>query len=125
MRRLFFSLLLFSLSAASALAQDPVQVDPDHYQVVLENDQVRVLRITYGPQEKSVMHDHPSGVVVYLTDQHARFSTPDGKRQEVHGKAGEAAWHPGGKHLPENISDKPLEAILVEIKPKAEKAHAH
>jgi hypothetical protein len=26
--------------------------------VEFENDQVRVLRITYGPHEKSVMHAH-------------------------------------------------------------------
>jgi len=33
---------------------DPVKVDPKHYKVEMENDRVRVLRITYGPQEKSV-----------------------------------------------------------------------
>ena len=27
---------------------DPVVVDPDHYAVEFENDQVRVLRIKYG-----------------------------------------------------------------------------
>ena len=48
------------IAAAPALAQDPVAVDPDHYKVVFENDQVRVLRITYGPQEESVMHEHPA-----------------------------------------------------------------
>ncbi len=28
---------------------DPVAVDPKHYKVEMENDQVRALRITYGP----------------------------------------------------------------------------
>ena len=52
------------LSAAPAYAQDAVTVDPKHYKVEMENDQVRVLRIHYGAGEKSVMHSHPASVAV-------------------------------------------------------------
>src|SRR2546422_5729557 len=45
---------------AQAGAPDAVKVDPKHYKVELENDRVRVVRITYGPREKSVMHGHRS-----------------------------------------------------------------
>jgi len=38
------------------VAQDPVEVDPRHYTVEVENEKVRVLRIKYGPREKSTMH---------------------------------------------------------------------
>ena len=62
---------LFALAAVPALAQDAVKVDPKHYKVEFENDQVRVLRITYGPHEKSVMHEHPANVAVFLTDGQA------------------------------------------------------
>ncbi len=55
-------------------AQDPVKVDPTHYKVQFENDQVRVLRIHYGPHEKSVMHEHPASVVVFLTNAHTKFT---------------------------------------------------
>jgi hypothetical protein len=34
-------------------AEDPVKVDPKHYKVEFENDRVRVVRIKYGPGEKS------------------------------------------------------------------------
>jgi hypothetical protein len=44
------------------MAQDPINVDPKHYKVEMENDRVRVLRIRYGPHEKSVMHGHPPSV---------------------------------------------------------------
>jgi hypothetical protein len=37
-------------------ALDPVKLDPDHYKVEFENDRVRVLRVNYGPRERSVMH---------------------------------------------------------------------
>jgi hypothetical protein len=43
-------------------------------------------------------------------------SPPDGKTTEIHGKAGAAAWRGPTTHVVENISDKPIEGILV--KPK-------
>ena len=120
MRRILFLLALICLVTAPAFAQDPVKVDAKHYKVVIDNAQVRVLRITYGPHEKSVMHDHPEGVAVFLTDHHVRFTYPDGKSEVVDAKKGDASWDKGGKHLPENLGDKPFELILVEFKaPKA------
>jgi len=44
---------------AIASAQDAAKVDPKHYKVEFENSQVRILRIHYGPHEKSVMHSTP------------------------------------------------------------------
>lgn len=95
---------------------DPIKVDPKHYKVESENEQVRVLRIRYGPHEKSVMHEHPASVAVFLTDQHTRFTYPDGKTEELQARAGDSKWIKAGKHLPENLSDKPFELILVELK---------
>ena len=42
------------------MAADPVEVNPRHYKVEFEKDRVRVLRISYWPGEKSVMHEHPA-----------------------------------------------------------------
>jgi uncharacterized RmlC-like cupin family protein len=98
------------------LAADAVKMDPARYTVDFENDKVRVVRIRYGPHERSVMHDHAEGVLVFLTDQRVSFTYPDGKTEEVTTKAGETMWEPGVTHLPENLTDEPLELILVEIK---------
>jgi quercetin dioxygenase-like cupin family protein len=106
------------LTGAVATAQDPVKVDAKHYKVEFENDRVRVLRITYGPHEKSVMHHHPANVAVFLTDGQSRFTMPDGKTQDAPVKAGSVQWSEAGKHLPENVGDKPFELILVELKTK-------
>jgi quercetin dioxygenase-like cupin family protein len=105
-------------SAVPALAQDPVKVDPKHYKVEFENDEVRVLRITYGPGEKSVMHEHPPSLAVFLNDGHARFTLPDGKTQDANMKAGSTQWEAGGKHLPENMGKTRFDLILVELKGK-------
>lgn len=120
MRRLVFSAvaLLLAAAAGKARAQDPVKIDPKHYKVEFENDQVRILHVTYGAHEKSVMHEHPGAVAVFLTDGQSKFTFPDGKTQDTPIKAGTTMWTPAGKHLPENTGDKPFELIVVEMKAK-------
>ena len=117
MHRILLIGALVCLTASVAAAQDPVKVDPQHYSVIFENSQVRVLKIHYGPHEKSLMHWHPDGVVTYLTDgTNTKFTLPNGKVVDGSGKAGDAKWAPAGKHLPENDSDQAFEAVLVELK---------
>jgi quercetin dioxygenase-like cupin family protein len=99
-----------------AVAQDPAVVDAKHYKVTFENEQVRILKITYGPKEKSVMHEHPNAVAVFLTDGQVKFQLPDGKVVDATVKAGDSMFTPGGKHLPENVGDKTFEVVLVELK---------
>src|SRR5713226_7797326 len=103
-------------AAAAKTTLDPVKLDPKHYKVVLENDQVRVLRATYGPHEKSVMHEHPASVAVFMKDGHVKFNLPDGTSQEVLSKAHDATWSDAGKHLPENLGDKAIDVIVIELK---------
>jgi hypothetical protein len=111
-------LALQFLPALPVAAQDAVVADPKHYKVEFENEDVRVLRITYGAHEKSVMHEHPANVAVLLTDINGKFTLPDGKIVGEPMKAGTVLWDAGGKHLPENIGDQPFELILVELKGK-------
>ena len=98
------------------MGNDPVEVDSKHYRVEFENEHVRVLRITYGPKEKSVMHAHPNGVGVFLTAGGARFAYKDGTSEEMSWKAGDAAWFPATEHDPENLGDGESEIVLVELK---------
>jgi uncharacterized RmlC-like cupin family protein len=96
---------------------DPVKIDPKHYKVEFENDQVRVLRVSIGAHQTAPNHEHMlNRVTVYLTDQDFRVTTADGKVDSVQHKAGEAAWGTPVIHKEENASDKPFEVIVVEIK---------
>ena len=113
---LFAVLVAASIGALAARAQDPVKVDPKHYSVVSENDSVRVLHIHYAPGEKSVMHSHPDSVAVFLADQKAKMTFPDGKSEEMSQKMGDAVFMKAGSHLPENIGSGPIDLILVELK---------
>ncbi len=101
-----------------ALAQDPTEVDAKHYKIEFENDYVRVLRITYGPGEESIMHEHPNSVAVMLTDGNTEMTLPDGNKVEDLSMIGDAQWAPAGMHIPKNVGNEKMEAILVEIKSK-------
>jgi len=114
-RTLFLALFVFGL-AAPALAQDAVKVDPQHYKVESENNRVRILRVKYGPGEKSVMHRHPATIAVFLTDGKVKFTYPNGKSEEIEFKAGQTVWRPATKHLPENIGNQEMEVIVIELK---------
>jgi hypothetical protein len=98
------------------MAQDAAKADPDHYRVEFENDQVRVLRIGYGPHYKGVMHEHPASIVVWLTDGHGAITSADGDVQEVDTKAGDVAWMAPATHQGENTSDQPFEVLQIELK---------
>ena len=115
-RILFLALFVLALAVPSVLAQDPVKVDSKHYTVEFQNSQVRVLRIKYGPHEKSIMHKHPNAVAVFITDANGKFTFPNGTSQNFTSKAGATIWNPAGLHLPENTGDEGFELILVELK---------
>ncbi len=97
-------------------AEDPVKVDPRHYKVDFENERVRVLRIKYGPGEKSVMHSHPECIAVFLTDAHGKFTYPDGRTEDINANAGTVQHMDAHTHLPESLDKKPFEVIVVELK---------
>jgi quercetin dioxygenase-like cupin family protein len=109
----FVAATFFSIEA---FAEDAVKADPQHYTVDFENDRVRVIRIKYGPGEKSVMHTHGAHVAVFLTDNSVRMTSPDGTSQEQSAESGAILWSDAEEHLPENLGDKSFELVLVELK---------
>ena len=96
---------------------DPLQSDSKHHKVELENERVRVVRISYGAQDKSIMHQHPRGIFVFLTDGSFKFNYPGGETGNFQGKAGEFIWfEEPWEHLLENLSGKAFEALYIEVK---------
>ena len=124
MRRALFLAGMVCLAVSSGKAQDPVKVDPKNWKVEFENERVRVLRVNIPPHGKLGMHEHPANVLVSLTDGRVKDILPDGKTQERQFKAGQATWRDAVKHANENLGDKPVESILVELKAKPAAARA-
>lgn len=105
-----------SLFCTTALAEDAIIADPDHYVVEFENDRVRIIRIKYGPGEKSVMHTHGPNAWVVVTGGDMRMTLPDGSSEVRELKTGAIGWSDQDDHLPENLSDSSVEVVLVELK---------
>lgn len=98
-------------------ALDPVKLDPKHYKVAFENDQVRVLRVRIGPGENAPMHKHAlNRVAIYLTDQKVLSTTEDGKETTVEHKAGDVAWAGVAQHKEKNLGAQAFDLYAVEIK---------
>jgi quercetin dioxygenase-like cupin family protein len=115
-RALFLSLVWVCLAVSAGMAQDPVQIDPKHHKVEIENAQVRVLHFRSGPKEISPMHEHPAIVIVPLTDGKFKTTFADGKIVESTFTAGVTSYRPPLKHAVENLGDKPFESIIIELK---------
>ena len=87
------------------MALDPVKLNPKSYSVVAENDHARVIHIKSAVGDPSVVHEHPSNVVVRLNDS-------------ATAKAGSVTWAPGPeKHggTPPTTT-APTDVIIVELK---------
>lgn len=101
------------------LAQDAVKTDPAHYRVVLDNASIRILKISYGPGEKSIMHAHPDGIVIALAAAKTRFTMPDGKTQDSELANESAMYMAAGTHNPSNAGTTRSDSLLIEFKTAA------
>jgi quercetin dioxygenase-like cupin family protein len=98
-------------------ALDPIRIDPKHYKIEFENDQVRVFRVRIGPHESSPMHEHQlHRIVVYLTDAAVRVTTVDGKVETASHKAGDIVESAAAKHSEQNMTGSPIVVLVTELK---------
>lgn len=112
-----------ALGAAQMLAQDPTVAFPNNYRKVLDNADVVVLRVHYGPHETVGVHDHSDHptVYVYLNDSGpVRFvHEPDNvilTRPPTHTGAYRVSPGRRERHSVVNLSDKPSDYLRVELK---------
>ncbi len=108
------TLMLF-LATEAAVAQDVVNVAPEQFKVVLENEHVRVLEFSMKPGDKQEMHTHPATVHIELTPTKVRITNPDGKAVVLEGKQGEALWVGPVKHTVENIGNTEIHGYIIEL----------
>jgi len=109
-------LLLGAGSAPDPSAPDPAVTDGDKYQVLLDNERVRVLRYHDQPGAKTHLHHHPCFVMYALAPFRRRLTFPDGSQRVRGFEAGEVAWMPAQSHVGENIGATATEALLIELK---------
>src|SRR5438132_3235172 len=114
--RLLIILEITGAFIAAAYAQDPAVVNTKTIKVRFENDRVRVLEANLPPGVKEAVHSHPAYVIYVLEGGRYRNYASDGKVTEGELKTGEVLFREPLTHAAENIGDKPLHMILVELK---------
>lgn len=97
------------------MSLDPAVTNPDHYQIVFENERVRVLEYKDEPGESTTPHQHPDCVMYTLRSFRRRLVSGE-LRRDVELKAGTVGWLPAQQHHGENIGDTPTHVIFVELK---------
>ena len=95
---------------------DACSGDPQHHHTLYEDDYIRVLHIQYGAHEASVLHGHPSTVIILLTTSKLRETDDKGNVNVVAVRAWQAMQIAVGIHRPENITGTTFDAIAVELK---------
>jgi len=94
---------------------DPAISNSEHYQVIFENERVRVLEYTDKPGDHTTPHEHPDSVMYTLSSFRRRLVSGE-TRREVEMEAGTVGWLPAQQHYGENIGETPTHVIFVELK---------
>ena len=105
-----------SIFVTRAYAQDPAVVNSKTIKVKFENDRVRVLEAILPTGTKEQMHSHPAYVIYVVEGGRYRNYASDGKVTEGEFKTGDVIFREPITHAAENIGDKPMHFILVELK---------
>jgi quercetin dioxygenase-like cupin family protein len=112
----FAALLLLSLSITAVASIAQSALSPSVVKVEFENDQVRVLRATVGAHQKTPMHQHSSRAGITITENDLRVYLPDGTSATSKRGPHEVFWSEPVTHQVENLSDKPMQNIEIELK---------
>jgi quercetin dioxygenase-like cupin family protein len=113
---------LFALGfvgATAALAEpisDPAVAYPENYEVLLENDCVRVMDFKLRKGDTEILHPHPAHVLYVLQGFRVEFTFPDGSRALREAETGDVLFSNPVVHSPFNVGDTDAHGILIELK---------
>jgi quercetin dioxygenase-like cupin family protein len=105
-------------------ALDAMVAAPDHHEVLLENERVRVLDSRIKPGETVPVHTHRWASVLYIlsTSEFIRYDAEgnavfDSRTAATNVESGTVVWSPPLRaHLVENVGDTEIRVISVELK---------
>lgn len=87
-----------------------------HYQVLLENNFVRVYDIFIPANSNEPQHTHKDRIVVCLAGAELTHLFPNGRTEVSTLKTGQVAWRKGSTHIGQNHSANDFHAIAIEPK---------
>ena len=97
-------------------ARDPLAVDPRHFKLEMDNNQVRVLRLGLGKGEKTATYQEVfEHLLVPLTAAQAKTMDATSVAKAATYRPGDVQWQMPGTQADENTGSEPYEAIIVEF----------
>jgi len=94
----------------------PVALDPDKFDIRVENARVRVLEARIAPGQGHGMHWHPAHLIYTLSPYKVQDTFPDGSTKTIRRDAGELVWGDELTHATENIGETAVHALIIELK---------
>ena len=110
-------LLIVSCSGSKEKLLLPEEVSPDVYKVLLDNEDVKVLEVTFEPGQSDNMHDHYPVTFYLLQGGKAQVTLPDGTVNEGEFPTGFTGHNTEKvRHQVKNIGENTIKILLVERK---------
>jgi mannose-6-phosphate isomerase-like protein (cupin superfamily) len=118
-RLLAFTLVPLGLALAgpthAQTAPRAFDASPDVYNVISQNEQFKLILVTYKRGEKDKPHSHPVNAVYFLDDCVLRFHAPDGSTRDLTLKSGSGTVQPATvSHVVENVGPRDCRTVLFE-----------
>ena len=116
---LIFSIIAFAISCSGSKEKffHPEVVSPDIYEVLLDNEDVKVMMVTFQAGQGDETHDHNPMTFHVIKGGKARVTMPDGTVSEREIPSGFTGHNPQGqRHQVTNIGDEQIKILLIERK---------
>ena len=108
-----------TIMESSPATLDPLQLLPENYKLLLENDLVRVFDVRIRPGEKLRLHANGPSVIYVLNDGRLQHTYEDGTTKVKTAVSGAVVWDDAEAHETANVGDTDIHSIKIELKAAA------
>ena len=113
------AVFMFLFANNNISAQKAGSYDPSAQKVLVDNDYITAVEVTFEPGKMTPMHTHPAHFIYALTSGSLLVTMENGETQTFELKAGDSAYFdPEGPHRTVNNGKQTAKILLVEFKDK-------
>lgn len=96
---------------------DAVKAAAEHYKLLSEEANIRVIEMTLPPGARDNEHSHHNETVYFINGGSARVHLPDGTSNDLDIPDGFVLHHEPWTHSVENVGDSTIRAVIFERMP--------
>lgn len=103
---------------AAVEAMDPLKVGKSAYTLKAEDNDVRMMEVSFAPGQKMAMHEHPKHSIYVLQGGALKISREGQEAQVMQLKQGETVIMEAQKHEAQNTGKTRVKLLVTELKGK-------